>query len=114
MRRPDSPVDDDLSVFHHPLHTAENDRDVVERILCHSARLSGATGMGVKVRKRHKYKHHSGLTGLRRGRTMIPTTLKGGDLDSTGIRFHRMRAEDHDLDKNGKPTTADTQFALAA
>jgi hypothetical protein len=39
----------------------------------------------------------------------------GGDLDSTEIRFRRMRAEDHHPRKtDGTTITADTQLALAA
>ncbi len=39
----------------------------------------------------------------------------GGDLDSTEIRFRRMRAEDHQpRQKMEHQVTADTQLALAA
>src|SRR4051812_43340941 len=40
---------------------------------------------------------------------------EGGDLDSTEIRFRRMRAEDHHpRQKMEKQVTANTQLALAA
>jgi hypothetical protein len=39
----------------------------------------------------------------------------GGDLDSTEIRFRRMRAEDHHpRQKMENQVTANTQLALAA
>lgn len=44
--------------------------------------------MGVKARKRHKYKPNSGLTGMRRGRTMTVTfelTAQAG----VGLGFER-------------------------
>ena len=55
----------------------------------------------------------SGLDGG--GRTSYNGSFKGGEPDSTEIRFRRMRAEDHQpRQKMETNLTADTQLALAA
>jgi hypothetical protein len=54
-------------------------------------------------------------TALLAGRHIIKEANKGGEPDSTGVRFRRMRAEDHQpRQKMENNLTADSQLALAA